>query len=68
MHKSQFINIANRLLVFLTVLFLNYCSSTNMVKTEIPVYEYPPDWKDLTITESDNFGIFKVSYTEEKYF
>jgi N-acetylmuramoyl-L-alanine amidase len=49
MHKNQFINIAKRLLVLLTALFLNYCSSTNMVKTEVPVYEYPSDWKDMAI-------------------
>ena len=49
MHKNRFLSIANRLLVLLTALFFNYCSSANIVKTDVPVYEYPSDWKDLLI-------------------
>jgi hypothetical protein len=32
MHKNQFINITYRLLVLLSALFLNYCTSSNIVK------------------------------------
>ena len=49
MHKNRVINIANRFLLVLSAMFLNYCTSSNIVKTDVPVYEYPPDWKDIAI-------------------
>jgi len=67
MHKNQFINIANRLLVLLTALFLNYCSSTNIVKTEVPVYEYPSDWKNLTI-RSQTISEYSIYLSGRKIF
>jgi N-acetylmuramoyl-L-alanine amidase len=48
-HKNSKLKTVNILLMLPAALFLNYCSPTNIVKTEIPVYEYPTDWKDLVI-------------------
>ena len=49
MHKNYFINATNKILILLAALFLNYCASSNIVKTDVPVYEYPSDWKDLSV-------------------
>jgi N-acetylmuramoyl-L-alanine amidase len=52
MRKEFYINISKKLLLLVLICLLSACSRTTIITYNIPLYEYPSDWKDITVRDT----------------